>query len=85
MARSVWSRKREASLSTILFRVADPVQSFSFEFLLNCAELSLPAGICNGLRKHPNLSKQLNKAQTDEFKCFHDDFLVPAGRRGSRR
>jgi hypothetical protein len=52
---------------------------------LNCAELSLPAGICNGLRKHPNLSKQLNKAQTDEFKCFHDDFLVPAGRRGSRR
>jgi hypothetical protein len=48
----------------------------------------LPGGICNGSGKEPDLFKQVDDGQTDEFQNFHSNdfgFNSPQSARGGKR
>ena len=80
-SRVVWLK----SLSAILFRVANPVESFDFKVVQNPLLLALPGEICDGLGQQANPREPLANPQPNVFEQIHKDFLPPTGRRTSCR
>lgn len=76
------------SLSKIFFRVAYPVEPLRFSLILNDPLSPLFDSICDGSGEEPDLFKQLDEYQTDEFQFFHShDFGVnfPQGARDGKK
>ena len=54
-------------------------------FVRDDLQPALFEGVCEGLRKGPDLSGQLGERQADLFQYIHADFLFPVGRCASFR
>ncbi len=73
------------SFSTILRRIADPVDPFNFICVQNDLQPPLRDGMGDRLGKPLGLFDQSNQAQPNELQQLHWDFWLPAGRRSRLR